>query len=68
MNGNRKHGFMRGNNGFGAKKGFFCEGCQREHGPSVERTLLNSHFYCDKQYLKLKELVSYHSSNIGIVL
>jgi len=59
MNGNLKHGYMRasraGRNGFGAKAAFFCEGCQRQHGSSVERTLLKGHFYCDRQYLKLKE-------------
>jgi len=60
MGGNRKHGFMRGNqNGrkrpHWARK-FYCDGCQREHGPYVERTkTLNSLLLCNRQYYKHEE-------------
>lgn len=64
MGGNRKHGFMRGNNagrnGVGQQASFFCDACNKTHGPKVERTgivdnISNSAIVCDRMYLKYAE-------------
>lgn len=61
MGGNRKHGFMRGNkagrNGVGQQSSFFCDACNKTHGPKVERTgivdnLSNKAIVCERMYLK----------------
>ena len=61
MAGNRKHGFMRGNSGgrrmgsYYQREPFDCCVCKKQHGASVERTLVNGKFICDRKYHKMLE-------------
>ncbi|ELP6118974.1 TPA: hypothetical protein I7730_16090 [Vibrio vulnificus] len=64
MGGNKKHGYMSGNragrNGVGQPKGFYCEACQKDHGPSVEKVGISSWLgtgalTCNKKYLQAKQ-------------
>ncbi|MGR5558325.1 hypothetical protein ACQKQC_18805 [Vibrio fortis] len=64
MGGNKKHGFMTGNragrNGAGQPKGFYCEACQKEHSPSVEKVGISNWLgagalSCNRKYLQAKQ-------------
>jgi hypothetical protein len=55
MGGNRKHGFMRGAHHVKNwwEKPFFCDGCQKTHGPKVERfQMIGGRMLCNRQYNK----------------
>lgn len=51
MAGNKKHGYLRGNNGGFKPQSWFCNGCQRLHpGKTPRNGTLDGRSLCDRLY------------------